>query len=146
MGIHGVRELQDAVLSTKWPIARGHVVHSSVDRQTNNERTTYHAVIMYNYEVNGTVYSGSRVAYGDYGSSNPIHAREIVDRYPKGKEVMISHMPESPGVSLLEPGIKIQAWIPLLVGLVFFAGGVFIAITLPKAIRRQRQNRVPVTD
>jgi hypothetical protein len=140
----GVRGLIRAKASMNWPEVPGTVVSSRVDRQhsTNSDgrsSTTYHAEINYRYTVAGTTYHGSRVAYGDYGSSSSSHARKIVNRYPEGKKVTVRYMPEDPEECLLESGMKAQSWFMPVFGLVFFVIGCIMAVKLPGAMARQQE-------
>ena len=74
----------------------------------SSDSSTYHAEILYSFTVDGEPRSGNRIAFGDYGSSNPSHAQEIVNRYPVGKAVRVSYLPGQPDVCLLEPGLHGQ--------------------------------------
>jgi len=128
----GVRGLVKAKASVDWPSSLGKIVSSSLEshRSTGNNgrsSTTYHADILYEFSVEGTTFNGTRVAYGDYGTSNPSRARRIVNRYPKEKSVTVYYMPENPEECLLEPGVKLQAWFLPGLGLVFFTVGCLIA-------------------
>jgi hypothetical protein len=141
-GFVGVRSLLRAKASSSWPTAQGVIVSSSVERHHSrdsdgHDRTTYHAEVFYEFTVDGTVYNGNKVAYGDYGSGNPSHARKIVNKYPKDKSVEVHYMPEDPGESILEPGVKAQAWFIPLFGLVFFSAGCVMALFLPRVMRKQ---------
>ncbi|MBI2441031.1 MAG: DUF3592 domain-containing protein [Lentisphaerae bacterium] len=134
----GVRGLIRAKASVDWPATQGRVVASSVEYQDSDEGSgTYHAEVMYDFSVNDTTFSGNRVAYGDYGSSNPSHARRIVNRYPKGKSVTVYYLPGNPEECLLEPGLKGQSWFLPGFGLLFFTVGSLMAVSLPRAIRKQ---------
>ena len=124
-GIHGIIK---AKASVDWPSSPGRIVSSTVEshRSTGDSgprSTTYHAEISYEFSIEGTTFNGNRVAYGDYGSNYPSHARRIANRYPKGKSVTVYYMPENPKECLLEPGLKAQAWILPGLGLIFFAAG-----------------------
>ncbi len=137
----GLRGLVRAKASVDWPNTQGEIVESSVDRRrssgSNGSSTTYHAEILYEFSVDGTTFNGSRVAYGDYGSSNPSHARRIVNNYPEGKRVTVYYMPGNPEESLLEPGVQAKTWFVPGFGLIFFTAGSLMAAFLPKAIRKQ---------
>ncbi len=138
----GIRGLLRAKASMDWPSAPGRVLEASVvshrSRRNAGSRTIYHAEILYAFTVDGTPFSGNRVAYGDYGSSNPSHARQVVTRYPKGTIVTVYYMPGNPNECLLEPGIRGQSFLLPGFGFIFFAVGSLIAIFLPKAINKQR--------
>lgn len=137
----GIRGFIRAKASVGWPSTQGKVLESSVERQrssgSNGSSTTYHAEILYEFTVEGTTFNGDRVAYGDYGSSNSSHARRIVNRYPKGKDVTVHYMPGNPEECLLEPGVKGQSWFLPGFGLIFFTVGSLMAVFSPKAIRKQ---------
>jgi len=139
----GIRGLLRAKASTDWPTTQGTVVASSVERHRTtgskgrSSSTTYHAKILYKFSIEGTTFNGDRVAYGDYGSSSSSNARQIVNRYPKGKSVTVYYMPGNPEECLLESGLKAQSWFLPGFGLVFFIAGSLMAVFLPKAIRKR---------
>jgi hypothetical protein len=135
----GIRNFVQTSESVNWPIAQGIIRTSSVEYHSSNKGGTYHAHIFYNYNLNGATYSGDRVAYGDYGSSNPSHAQEIVNRYPAGKNVTIYYMPNEPEECLLEPGIKPQTWLVPGFGIVFFSTGIVMVVFLPKLFEKAYQ-------
>jgi hypothetical protein len=135
----GILRLVRAKASVDWPSTLGKVLESSVERPRSSESssTAYHATILYEYSVEGTTFSGNRVAYGDYGSSNPSHARTIVSRYPKGKTVTVHYRPGTPEECLLEPGLKGQSWVLPGGGLLFFAAGILVAVHMQRQMRKQ---------
>jgi hypothetical protein len=133
----GVRNVFRAAESINWPIIQGTVQNSSVEYQSSDKGGgTYHARIFYNYVLNGITYSGNRIAFGDYGSSDPSHAQEIVNRYSAGMKVMVHYMLANPTVCVLEPGIKVQIWFVPGLGLLFFLAGIAMALFLPRAFNK----------
>jgi hypothetical protein len=138
----GVSSLNRARASVDWPSASGRIVSSSVERHHESRTrgrgstTTYHAEVFYEFQVDGATYHGKRVAYGDYGSSSPSHARGIVNRYPEGKEVTVHYMPGNPEVCLLEPGVSLQAWILPGFGLIFLVVGSLMLVFWRKVVRQ----------
>ena len=132
MSFIGINGIVKAKASADWPSSPGQIVSSSVEGRSSTgdvgrSRTTYHADIVYEFLVGGMTFNGTRVAYGDYGSSSSSHSTRIVDRYPKGKSVTVYYMPENPEECLLEPGVHAQAWILPGLGLICFAaGGVMV--------------------
>ena len=67
----GIRDLNQAKASVAWPTRPGKVLSSSVVQKRDSEGDlTHHAEVVYVFNVNNTAYSGTRIAYGDYGSSN----------------------------------------------------------------------------
>lgn len=136
----GVRDLQHAQASTQWPTATGQVRVSEVEyRRSRDSGGTYHARVVYDFEVEGTPYTSDRVAFGDFGSSNPGHARGIVNRYPEGDPVVVFFPPQEPGRAVLEPGVQLQTWFMPAFGLVFLVTGLGMALFLPAVLRRQAQ-------
>lgn len=136
----GTREIHRAKESVTWPVVEGRIQNSSVEyHQGNKGSGTYHAKILYTFTVAGQEHCGNKVAFGDYGTSNPSHAQNIVNQYPKDKVVSVRYLTGDPDVCVLEPGIKLQAWLwfKLGIGLLFFLFGTLVAIFLPGAMKRQ---------
>ena len=132
----GTRSLIRAHESMHWPTTPRVIQNSSVEYRSGNKGGAYHAHILYNYNLNGTAFSGDRVAYGDYGSSDSSHAQEIVNHYPVGANVTVYYIQSIPEECLLEPGIKMQALVIPGVGLFFFLAGVLMLVFLPGVIRK----------
>lgn len=144
----GWQNLERAKQSSNWPTAAGIIQHSSVEyHRSDDGGGTYHAELYYDFDVQGTTYSGDRVAFGDYGSSDASHARRIVNKYPKGKEVTVYYLPKNPEVTVLEPGQKTQVWFLPAIGLVFFLVGVAMAVYLPRTMKKlgNIRNHGPIT-
>lgn len=138
----GVKSLFEANASKSWPTVQGKVISSSVDSKSSSKGgTTYHAEVLYEYRVGGETHSSNDVAYGSYGSSNPSHARSIVNKYPAGKEVTVHYSPSNPSKSVLEAGISGQAFFLPGFGAVFFCAGLGMFLFMPGAIQRQRAAR-----
>lgn len=136
----GSKEIRLAHESSDWPRAEGKIIESDVERErgrkqtSSTRRTTYHARIYYEFKVDGAFYSGDRVAFGDLGSSDPSHARSIVNKYPKGKKIEVSYMPDDPTVCVIETGIRGGAWLLPGIGSVFILIGLLLSIFLPRAL------------
>ena len=125
----GIRGLNRAKASVAWPTRPGKVLSSSVVQKRDSEGDlTHHAEVVYVFNVNNTAYRGNRIAYGDYGTTNPSHAQEIVNRYPQDKGVTVSYMPNNPKECLLEVGVKGQANIMPAIGSIFAIIGLIVAI------------------
>jgi hypothetical protein len=136
----GARGYLRATASLDWPIAEGVVVASSVRSQTSRSKegrtsTSHRAEVLYEFEAEGAKWSGARVSFGEYASSDPAHARGIVARYPVGERVAVRHDPDDPGLCVLEPGLGAGVWIFLGLGSVFAVVGLVAALSLPRAMR-----------
>lgn len=129
----GGRSLWRAKESMTWPMVDGRIQNSEVRYRSGSKGGgTYHAEVLYTFAVDGKTHSGNMVAFGDYGTSNPSHARDIVERYPKDKAVNVWYLPADPDVCVLEPGRKGQAWAWPAIGLLFLVMGALMAIFLPR--------------
>jgi hypothetical protein len=140
----GVRGLHRANESTTWPVADGTIQKSTVEYHSSSEGGgTYHAEVLYQFTVDGVTHSGNKVAFGDYGSSNPSHAQNIINRYPKGKDVTVHYRAGNPDTCILEPGLRGQTWFLPGFGLVFLVVGSLMAIFLPKLMKKSEMQTEP---
>ena len=116
-----VSSLREAAAMKRWPVAEGRVLSAkvekyrqSVSRGTGGARdrmTLYRPVLLYEYEVAGKRFRGSRVAQSpglDRGV--PEFAQKLVDRYPVGSAVTVLYNPKRPDESVLEPRVP-GSWI-----------------------------------
>ena len=94
--------------------------------------------MLYEYNVSGQTQSSNDIAFGDYGSSDPSHARSIVNKYPAGSDVTVHFSPSDPSKAVLETGISGQSFFLPGFGAVFFSAGLARFLFMPRAIQRQR--------
>jgi hypothetical protein len=137
----GVRELYRAWESTSWPVVDATIRNSAVDYTSgkDNGGGTYHAEVHYDFVVGGQAYAGNKIAFGDYGTSDPSYAKRIVNRYPKGASVKIYCQARDPDQCVLEPGVKGQTWFLPCFALVFLATGIMMAVFLPRLMKAQEK-------
>ena len=142
LSIWGAREWQSALSSKDWPTVSGTVVHSELKKRlkarrpgqkSHQSRTQFTPEIRYDYTVEGQSFTGDRVSYGDYSSSNEAQMKAVVAQYPVGKSVTVFYDPEDPSSSLLESGF---GWTPVAISAL---GGVF-AIVGGMTLLRTRQD------
>jgi hypothetical protein len=95
--------------SQHWPQAEG-VIRSATIIIFGGRNRGYAPKVLYDYQVGGISYSGSRVLFASYRPLNrywnQADAQSIVDRYPQGKQVKVFYAPNNPHNSVLEPGIS----------------------------------------
>ena len=134
----GVQNLLRARESLDWPKASGQIVssHVSTDRSKESDGVSYRARIEYEFLVKQRKFTGTRIAYGDYGSSFRSVHEEIAKRYSKGKTVEVFYRPSDPKECLLEPGVKGQTWYLPFFGLVFIFPGVLIPILIKQSAKK----------
>ena len=96
---------------SKWPSVEGHVTSSEIikkveqktktqnDRKVRYTETKYVLKLTYEYEVNGTPYSGRAASFGE---SSSLSAKQKQQRYPDGKSVNVKFDPENPYDSVVK--------------------------------------------
>lgn len=111
-----VSSLREAAAMKRWPVAQGRVLSAKVEeyrqstsRGTGGARdrmTLYRPVLLYEYDVAGKRFRGSRIAQSpglDRGV--PEFAQKVVERYPVGSVVAVRYSPKRPDESVLEPRV-----------------------------------------
>jgi hypothetical protein len=136
----GIKELYLSSQSVSWPIVQGTIQRSSVEYQIGNDCGTYHASILYQFEINGQTHSGNRVAFGDYGASDSSHAKNIVNHYPQGSNVKIYYSATDPDICVLEPGLVGQTWFKPGLGAIFITSGLLIFL-VPIFVDKKRKKQ-----
>ncbi len=119
MMVWGGIVIRNASVSTAWPVTQGEITSSSVDISTDDDGTTYYADIKFKYVVNDRWITADVVNFGEYGSSNPNYAGDIVDKYPVGKVVNVYYNPEKVETAVLEPGLTWSSYFILIMGIIF---------------------------
>jgi len=117
--------------SKTWLWTTGEITSCEMETKSRAGRgrsIAYHAAIVYDYLVRGTRYSGKRICFGDYGSSNPNHARQILNRYPAGQQVSVYYNSSKPEDSVLERSLSWTVYLTLMVGAAVFALGVLLTL------------------
>lgn len=106
--------------SRSWPTAEGRITRSEVERERSigdaEEDVQYRAIVHYAFTVDGTEYTGERVAFGLGTSNRRSDAAGIIDRYPVGQTVQVHYSPDDPKDAVLETGVGGFAIIMLIVG------------------------------
>lgn len=132
LALHTFRKDRDIA---KWPRAPGKILSSRVasssytakDRDGySRQYTSYSPEVSFTYVVDGTEYEGSAVARSVDSTSNRASVEACVDRYARGKEIMVFYDPSDPTTSYLEVRRSIGAMILLGFGALLTAIGVLI--------------------
>lgn len=108
--------LREAAAMKRWPVAQGRVLSAKVEEYRSStsrgaggardRMTLYRAALLYEYEVTGKRFRGTRVAQStglDRGV--PEFAARVVERYPGGSAVGVRYNPKRPDESVLEPRV-----------------------------------------
>lgn len=137
LAIFGVHKLLRAKASVDWPIAQGIVAASSVESHRNSDGNTKDiAAIVYEFSVDGIIFNGERVVYGDR-FYKALRIDSIIDRYPEGKSVTVHYMPDNPEECLLEPGIKLWTWLYFAFGIFIIGIGILSASYKPESMKKK---------
>lgn len=138
----GYEELKKAQDSPNWSTTTGVIVSSGIE-EGSSEGPTYSANIQYQYSIGGKSYLSNQVSFGQYGSSDPEHARSIVRRYEKGQKISVYFHPYYTDQSVLEPGVSSSSYMTLAGGIIFFTVGttvpIFVVFIAPKLQQRRTQ-------
>ncbi|MCP3872656.1 MAG: DUF3592 domain-containing protein [Desulfobacteraceae bacterium] len=118
-----------------WPTVSGIIISSDIRQstewerkgiKTGRDRTLYLPNILYNYEVQGKKYRSYSVFFeGAVDYLGRANAREIVSRYPPGKNVSVHYNPENPQIAVLETGIKYTHLLFPATGILFILLGLW---------------------
>lgn len=126
--IWGVKSFLAARNSTNWPTVMGVVKSSNLARK-DGHGSGYRADILYEYTVNGVLYSSDEVFYqgsSTYGRAS--EARKTLNRYPAGRQVVVHYRPENPEIAVLEPGVKPVQYALMGGGLSFLIIGPIVSL------------------
>ncbi|MDA1166460.1 MAG: DUF3592 domain-containing protein [Planctomycetota bacterium] len=111
--VKAMRGISEARESGSWPTVAGRIIRSEMDVETKDDPISrrkrsdskfYAASIEYEFELNGTLHRGSRIAAIQDMNADKAHVQKILDKYPVDRAVAVSYKPDDPGVSVLEPG------------------------------------------
>jgi hypothetical protein len=138
MGYGGLG-LWKAAMSKGWPTVPGKVISSKVEADPGKGGTVYSPDVDYSYTVNGTAFISDRLTFGRVNTGNPAPAQVVVGKYPVDREVTVFYSPKDPTLAVLEPGIHGATWPMAIIGLFFFAVGIFAALQKkkPRIYRRR---------
>ena len=126
----GMRDFATARRSSGWPRVAGEIVSAEIVESDFDSEMGWRPRITYRYRVAGQVLNGERVAFGMYANfySNLCYAERYVRRYPAGQRVYVSHAPDDPAVSVLEPGITPWAFLAITLALSLFVASALLML------------------
>lgn len=127
--------LDNAKASESWPSVPGKVIESELERRRNDGKTTYSAVIVYQYTVDGQQLECDDVWFGQYSTSDRSEINRIVRQYPVGQQVDVYYSPNDPATAVLQPGVTASSYLVFGIGMLFFGiGGLMIIGPLVKGV------------
>ncbi len=117
----GVRSAAEGLAARNWPTAQGRMLQARVTefRTAKNIRIARLCLDLdYLYMVGDKIYEGHRLNSGWRCFGSQEHVREILARYPSGKELKVYYNPDNPALSMLEPGLDWTVFFLLGVGVI----------------------------
>ena len=150
----GYKYALESKQSSQWNAVRGLIVKSSLQATRRNrpfigdeemmprqeeDYFFYKAEVVYNYEVNGTTFSGKRISFGSIPNSAE-YAKKIVNKYLKNQEVVVYYLPGNPEKAVLEPGFRNATLNILGAGLTLSCFGIAICFYKEKPKHRRLKN------
>lgn len=135
---YGFGQMAKARESVNWPSAAGKILSSEQEKRTSTEgkgnskksKTYYVAVINYEYQVDGKIYTSNRIGF--HGQSD-VCSNALVNKYPKGKSVSVFYCPKNPEEAVLETGVKNEGYFFPVFGGFIILFGLFLAYNGNKA-------------
>lgn len=130
----GWPKYQMAKKSLEWPKTSGVIlssnVSSTIKKEKNKSVKMYSVNISYKYTVGTESFTSHDLYLGsnDSSSSDRSDAYKTIKKYPIGKKVDVFYSPETPDIGILEPGVKFEHYLILLVGGVFFIVGAMLLV------------------
>lgn len=123
---YGARELVMGWQSLLWQRTDGIIRSAKMthERDASNGNTDG-ASVSYEYQVDGSNYTGTRIYFGDYLTGDAGHARNLLARYQPGAKMTVFCNPDKPERAVLETGIHGGAWLGLGIGALFLVFGTF---------------------
>ena len=114
----GIVGYWESLESNTWPTTDGVVVSSGIVNlsQTISGRRQYKAQVIYEYTVNGQVYTSDGVTYSDsFGSRG--RAEATAARYQSDMPVTVYYAPDNPARAILETGPSSRQFMFMGVGM-----------------------------
>jgi hypothetical protein len=129
IGVLLIREalgsLAQSVDRRRGPTAPGRIVSSRVQGPSGPDLDTWYLHVVYEYEVKGKRYSGTRIAPTHESFNSWWSAMWRARKFERGTDVRVYFDPAAPDRAILDPRLATsRAWILLLGGAGLAIGGV----------------------
>ncbi len=129
----GITTLRLSYESESWPTVAGVVLRSTVlQQQESNQLSLFNLDLVYQYEVAGKRYLGSRLGFASTESADPPPLIALTQKYPRGKEVTVHYQPSNPSMAVLEAGSDFVFFISPAMGLLTLIFGLLAVWLFPK--------------
>jgi hypothetical protein len=119
----GLRMGMEGWQAKSWPLAKGRMIKSrfSEYRTKNGIRIARLCLdIDYLYMVNDKIFEGRRYDAGWKCFASEDNIKDIIKRYPTGREIKVYYNPSNPSISMIQPGIPWASFLLCGVGIIIF--------------------------
>jgi hypothetical protein len=139
----GIWCLWNGIRSRKWQTAPGVVLHSDIEGEDDpDDSHSYRVCILYRYEVGGQEYLSKRVYFGQavlWTSSFDRLLRKMIG-YDTGTKVKVYFHSRRPSLSVLQPGMSLEAWVMAILGFGLLA--LFVMYNYRSHLVKERKTSV----
>lgn len=117
----GIQGVLASLASKDWPTAEGTITQSELEKRrkkggaASNQRRnrfTYTPRVTYEFIVEGQTYTGTRLSFSDYATSNEDQMQQVLAPYPVGTQITVYYDPDKPTECSLQTGF---GWTPVAV-------------------------------
>ena len=111
-----------------WKITEGEIISSKM-QESLDVGAMYQADIQYKYVIGEKEYFSKRIFYGHYlGKNFPKSIKTLINKYVKGKKVLVYYNPKHPDKSVLETGVHTIIYQELFAGILFVVLSIVMKI------------------
>jgi hypothetical protein len=144
-------ELINGMVSLNWPTASATVVSAHIATELKHEDgkqiQMYSPAIIYEYDVDGTHYSGSSFRFDPVKSKNPVEIDRLIQPFIKNPQFQVRYKPSDPAVSVIVPGLSGALFFAIVLIAVFMLGGLAYCFYEFRRHRKfSRQLLEPISD
>ncbi len=115
-----------------WITTTATIISSEVITKKNSDSAVvYTPEICYSFKVQGEEYFSNRIRFlSGYESNSSAKAYEVTKKYPANSQVTIYYNPLKPKDSVIEPGVKTENIVFLVIGLALLVIPLVVAYFL----------------
>jgi len=127
----GIYTLIKSTQSKDWPTVPAFISKCDFHESSDDDGTSYRVSVRYDYEVQGTAYSGKRIAFGYAGSSNERKQREIYSKLKNSAQIEVKYNASNPAESTIVSGMDKPGLFIIIFGLtwlLFCTGFTYLSV------------------
>lgn len=106
-----------AIESRRWPQRTAKLISTKISHgRSSSDGFVYSPEVEYEYTFEGNKYNGNQIDFSAMSSSEA-WAQKIIDKIRKNGETIVIYVnPEDPGISVINPGIRLVHLLRFIVG------------------------------